>query len=75
MHTFLYCFGYLRLLSPICNFASSVNILPCEHFLEQHLFIRFLPFSIIAGAFKFVPLPPLYFVLLFIGLILYFLIT
>jgi Mg2+-importing ATPase len=35
----------------------------------------YLPFSPFAGAFKFLPLPPLYFVLLFIGLILYFLIT
>ena len=35
----------------------------------------FLPFSPFAGAFKFLPLPPLYFVLLFVGLILYFLIT
>jgi len=35
----------------------------------------FLPFSPLAGTFKFLPLPPLYFVLLFVGLILYFLIT
>lgn len=35
----------------------------------------YLPFSPFAPAFKFLPLPPLYFVLLFIGLILYFLIT
>ena len=35
----------------------------------------YLPFSPFAGAFQFLPLPPLYFVLLFIGLILYFLIT
>lgn len=35
----------------------------------------YLPFSSFAEAFKLVPLPPLYFVLLFIGLILYFLIT
>lgn len=35
----------------------------------------YLPFSPFAGAFKFLPLPPLYFGLLFIGLILYFLIT
>ena len=35
----------------------------------------YLPFSPFAGAFKFLPLPPLYFVLLFIGLILYFLLT
>ena len=35
----------------------------------------YLPFSMFAEAFKFVPLPPFYFVLLFIGLILYFLIT
>jgi len=35
----------------------------------------YLPFSPFAGALKFLPLPPLYFVLLFIGLILYFLIT
>jgi Mg2+-importing ATPase len=35
----------------------------------------YLPFSPFAGALKFLPLPPLYFVLLFIGLVLYFLIT
>jgi Mg2+-importing ATPase len=35
----------------------------------------YLPFSPFAGAFKFLPLPPFYFILLFIGLILYFLIT
>lgn len=35
----------------------------------------YLPFSPFAGAFKFLPLPPLYFVLLLIGLVLYFLIT
>jgi Mg2+-importing ATPase len=35
----------------------------------------YLPFSPFAGAFKFLPLPPLYFGLLFIGLVLYFLIT
>jgi Mg2+-importing ATPase len=35
----------------------------------------YLPFSSFAGAFKFLPLPPLFFVLLFIGLILYFLLT
>ena len=35
----------------------------------------YLPFSPFAAVFKFLPLPPLYFVLLFIGLILYFLIT
>ncbi len=35
----------------------------------------YLPFSPFAGIFQFVPLPPLYFVLLFIGIILYFLIT
>lgn len=35
----------------------------------------YLPFSPFAEAFKFVPLPPLYFVLLTIGLILYFIIT
>ncbi|MFA5840760.1 MAG: magnesium-translocating P-type ATPase [Candidatus Paceibacterota bacterium] len=35
----------------------------------------YLPFSSFAGAFKFLPLPPLYFVLLFIGLLLYFIIT
>ncbi len=35
----------------------------------------YLPFSPFAEAFKFIALPPLYFVLLFIGLILYFLIT
>ncbi len=35
----------------------------------------YLPFSPFASAFKFVPLPPLYFALLFIALILYFLIT
>lgn len=35
----------------------------------------YLPFSPFAKAFQFVPLPPLYFVLLFIGLVLYFLIT
>ncbi|MFA5932001.1 MAG: magnesium-translocating P-type ATPase [Candidatus Paceibacterota bacterium] len=35
----------------------------------------YLPFSPFAKAFQFLPLPPFYFVLLFIGLILYFLIT
>ena len=35
----------------------------------------YLPFSPFAKAFQFLPLPPLYFVLLFIGLILYFLFT
>jgi Mg2+-importing ATPase len=35
----------------------------------------YLPFSPFAEAFKLLPLPPLYFVLLFIGLILYFLLT
>lgn len=35
----------------------------------------YLPFSPFAEAFKFLPLPPLYFVLLFVGLVLYFLIT
>ena len=35
----------------------------------------YLPFSPFAGIFQFVPLPPLYFGLLFIGLILYFLVT
>jgi Mg2+-importing ATPase len=35
----------------------------------------YLPFSSFAGAFQLLPLPPLYFVLLFIGLIMYFLIT
>ncbi len=35
----------------------------------------YLPFSPFAGAFKMVALPPLYFCLLFIGLVLYFLIT
>ena len=35
----------------------------------------YLPFSSFAGAFQFRPLPPLYFILLFIGLIMYFLIT
>jgi Mg2+-importing ATPase len=35
----------------------------------------YLPFSPFAKAFKFLPLPPLYFVLLFIGLALYFLFT
>jgi len=35
----------------------------------------YLPFSPLAGALKFVPLPPLYFLLLFIGLILYFTLT
>jgi len=35
----------------------------------------YLPFSPFAGVFQFLPLPPLYFALLFIGLILYFLIT
>jgi Mg2+-importing ATPase len=35
----------------------------------------YLPFSPFAEAFKFLPLPPLYFVLLSVGLILYFLIT
>ena len=35
----------------------------------------YLPFSPFARAFKFLPLPPLYFALLFIGLFLYFIIT
>jgi Mg2+-importing ATPase len=35
----------------------------------------YLPFSPFASALKFVPLPPLYFGLLFIGIILYFIIT
>lgn len=35
----------------------------------------YLPFSPFASALKFVPLPPLYFLLLFIGIILYFIIT
>jgi len=35
----------------------------------------YLPFSPFAKAFQFVPLSPLYFVLLFIGLVLYFLFT
>ena len=35
----------------------------------------YLPFSPFAGIFQFVPLPPLYFLLLFVGLVLYFLIT
>ena len=35
----------------------------------------YLPFSPFAGIFKFLPLPPLYFVLLFIGIILYFVLT
>ncbi|MFA4975547.1 MAG: magnesium-translocating P-type ATPase [Candidatus Paceibacterota bacterium] len=35
----------------------------------------YLPFSPFANALKFLPLPPLYFVLLFIGIILYFIIT
>ena len=35
----------------------------------------YLPFSPFAKAFQFLPLPPLYFALLFIGLLLYFLIT
>ncbi|MEI8174867.1 MAG: magnesium-translocating P-type ATPase [bacterium] len=35
----------------------------------------YLPFSSFAGAFKFLPLPPFYFVLLFIGLLLYSIIT
>jgi Mg2+-importing ATPase len=35
----------------------------------------FLPFSPFAKAFQFVPLPPLYFVLLFIGLFMYFTLT
>jgi len=35
----------------------------------------YLPFSPFAKAFQFLPLPPFYFVLLFIGVILYFLIT
>ncbi len=35
----------------------------------------YLPFSPLASALHFVPLPPLYFGLLFIGLILYFIIT
>ncbi len=35
----------------------------------------YLPFSPFASALSFVPLPPLYFVLLFIGIVLYFLIT
>jgi len=35
----------------------------------------YLPFSPFARAFQFLPLPPFYFVLLFIGLVLYFVIT
>ena len=35
----------------------------------------YLPFSPFAKAFQFLPLPPLYFGLLFVGLILYFLVT
>ena len=35
----------------------------------------FLPFSPFAKAFQFLPLPPLYFVLLFVGLLFYFIIT
>jgi len=35
----------------------------------------YLPFSPFASALQFLPLPPLYFVLLFIGIILYFIIT
>jgi Mg2+-importing ATPase len=35
----------------------------------------YLPFSPFAGAFQFSPLPILYFILLFVGLILYFIIT
>ena len=35
----------------------------------------YLPFSPFANALKFLPLPPLYFILLFIGLILYFILT
>ncbi|MEI7688698.1 MAG: magnesium-translocating P-type ATPase [Candidatus Nomurabacteria bacterium] len=35
----------------------------------------YLPFSPFASALQFVPLPPLYFFLLFIGIILYFIIT
>lgn len=35
----------------------------------------YLPFSPFAEAFQFLPLPPLYFVLLFIGLLLYFAVT
>jgi len=35
----------------------------------------YLPFSPFASALKFVPLPPLYYLLLFIGIILYFIIT
>jgi len=35
----------------------------------------YLPFSPFAGVFQFVALPPLYFGLLFIGIILYFVIT
>jgi Mg2+-importing ATPase len=35
----------------------------------------YLPFSPFASAFKFLPLPPLYFVLLFIGLLLYLALT
>lgn len=38
-------------------------------------FGMYLPFSPFASALKFVPLPPLYFGLLFIGIILYFIIT
>ena len=38
-------------------------------------FAIYLPFSPFASAFQFLPLPPLYFLLLFIGIILYFLIT
>ena len=35
----------------------------------------YLPFSRLAGAFQFVPLPPLYFVILVIGLVLYLTLT
>jgi len=35
----------------------------------------YLPFSPFASALQFLPLPPLYFVLLFLGIILYFIIT
>jgi len=35
----------------------------------------FLPFSPFAAVFQFVPLPPLYFILLFVGLLIYFTIT
>lgn len=43
--------------------------------LSVVLFGIYLPFSPFAGAFQFLPLPPLYFIILLVGAILYFLAT